>query len=188
MNQAIKQSELVNGPKEYWDVMDNGLLPYVENGNKILPEIWFEKYLKDYLSLTEYKVNEFNKGVMVYFSDGSMALIGAASVKFYPWARDFAQLNSEEDGTPINRVELSGIKYFTFFLNPSADVTTSAVYSKHTNLGLEPYMCYWNGEKDLLWTNTTNGCSVDATNERAYCTKIIQMNGWKIPKDYPFAI
>ena len=30
------------------------------------------------------------------------------------------------------------------------------------------------------------GCRKDATNEAAYCTKVIQLNNWKIPKDYPF--
>jgi len=30
------------------------------------------------------------------------------------------------------------------------------------------------------------GCNKDATNEAAYCTKVIQLNNWKIPKDYPF--
>ena len=38
----------------------------------------------------------------------------------------------------------------------------------------------------MLRNDSALGCKKDAvSNERAYCTALIQMNGWKIPKDYP---
>lgn len=37
--------------------------------------------------------------------------------------------------------------------------------------------------KDILLSDTRYGCGSSSTN--AYCTKIIQLNGWKIPDDYP---
>ena len=43
----------------------------------------------------------------------------------------------------------------------------------------------WDGTKEMLLTNNSIGCKKEVSNERAYCTALIQMNGWKIPKDYP---
>lgn len=43
----------------------------------------------------------------------------------------------------------------------------------------------WNGTRENLFVNPQLGCKETVTNERAFCTKLIQMNGWKIPKDYP---
>lgn len=40
-----------------------------------------------------------------------------------------------------------------------------------------------NGEiRDYLMNNTIYGC---AKGRGVYCTKLIQLNGWKIPDDYP---
>ena len=56
----------------------------------------------------------------------------------------------------------------------------------HQGKGMEPYMGGWNGTREQLFTRSNIGCNETATNDRAYCTKLIQMNNWKIPKDYPF--
>ena len=65
----------------------------------------------------------------------------------------------------------NGIKYFTFMYDDLK--------------GIEPYTKNWDGTIENLYNNSALGCKQEVTNERAYCTKIIQMNGWKIPKDYP---
>lgn len=43
----------------------------------------------------------------------------------------------------------------------------------------------WDGTEEMLRNNNSLGCKEDVSIERAYCTALIQMNGWKIPKDYP---
>ena len=139
----------------------------------------FEKYLKPYLKYTKYEVDKnFEGKVVTYFPDGSLALISSSSIIFYPKASDYA-LNERDDGLFSRNADLSGTKYFTFFFAPNCK-------SCHTfEKGIEPYMYGWDGTKEMLLTNNSIGCKKEVSNERAYCTALIQMNGWKIPKDYP---
>ena len=45
---------------------------------------------------------------------------------------------------------------------------------------------YWDGTREDLLNDPIVGCNENAEVERAFCTKLIQMNNWKIPDDYPF--
>ena len=45
----------------------------------------------------------------------------------------------------------------------------------------------WDGTRESLFKGEY-GCKKDTNRTRPYCTKLIQMNGWKIPKDYPLRI
>ena len=49
---------------------------------------------------------------------------------------------------------------------------------------IEPYVLDWNGNRESLKTGTW-GCYKGCEN-CSYCTKLIQINGWKIPDDYPW--
>lgn len=49
---------------------------------------------------------------------------------------------------------------------------------------IEPYVLDWSGNRETLKTGTWwcyKGCD-----NCGYCTKLIQINGWKIPDDYPW--
>lgn len=48
---------------------------------------------------------------------------------------------------------------------------------------IEPYILNWNGTVEHLKTGAIWACKKGCTN-CGYCTKLIQLNGWKIPKDY----
>lgn len=175
MNQALELSESENGPKEHWDEMGKTGFEEDENGqsdtSKPLALPWFNKYLKPYLNYTKIQTDSAGK-IMIYFSDGSLCLLSATAIKVYPNAKDYRDYESSESGSLQNPWEISGIKYFTFFYYPDK--------------GIEPYLLSsWDGTEDELYNNASIGCRKEVTNERAYCTKIIQMNGWKIPKDYP---
>lgn len=51
---------------------------------------------------------------------------------------------------------------------------------------VEPYTFNWDGEREsLLKKGTTFGC-YKGCSTCAYCTKLIQLNNWKIPDDYPW--
>ena len=50
---------------------------------------------------------------------------------------------------------------------------------------VEPYVFNWNGNESSLKTDGTWGCYKGCTN-CAYCTKLIQLNNWEIPDDYPW--
>lgn len=183
MNQAIQMSEKDNGPKEYWQVQATGYgdesMEAVENGSKIMPEDWYNLYLKPYIKSANIKINDKTNKVEVYFSDGGLCLIGGASFQFWPQASDFENYGEEDSGNVVNNYKLSGIKYFTFFFAPQA----SSKY--HYRKGVEPYMVGWDGTVEKLKNDSSIGCRETVSNERAYCTALIQQNGWKIPDDYP---
>ena len=50
---------------------------------------------------------------------------------------------------------------------------------------VEPYVFNWNGNESSLKTDGTWGCYKGCTN-CGYCTKLIQLNNWEIPDDYPW--
>ena len=55
--------------------------------------------------------------------------------------------------------------------------------------GVEPYTSTsWDGTIEDLKNNPMIGCNKYASNTAANCTKLIQLNGWKIPADYPFKL
>ncbi len=180
MNQAIKMAEVDYGDVKQWDEFVQGF-EKDEDGNPTTSKAlaWFEKYLKPYLKYTKYEVDSnFEGKVVTYFPDGSLALISSSSIIFYPKASDYA-LGERDDGLISRNADLSGTKYFTFMFAPNSE-------SCHTvGKGIEPYMCSWDGKKETLLSSSSLGCKEKVSNERAYCTALIQMNGWKIPKDYP---
>lgn len=186
MNQAVMQSELVNGPKEYWDSWPNGFEEDDEgNLDKTHSPVedWFNKYLRPYLKYSSIKINNAAGNVMVYFLDGSLVLMSGSSLQFWPEAKDFVDYQVSESGDIANNMEISGIKYFTFFFNPCVNTPNSKYHYKK---GVEPYKYDWDGTIDMLKDNSAIGCKANVSNERAYCAALLQMNGWKIPDDYPF--
>lgn len=50
---------------------------------------------------------------------------------------------------------------------------------------IEPYLYNWDGTKDDIKNNPRYGCRKDSQVFN-FCTKMIQMNSWKIPSDYPW--
>ena len=183
MNQAIQMSERVNGPKEYWEKIGNK--DAEENAEKglIAPNIWFEKYIKPYLKYSNLEINDATAKVMIYFPDGSLCLMSGASFQFWPEAGKFVDYQFDEDSATFkNNAEISGIKYFTFFFAPYSN---SLANKYHYKKGVEPYKYDWDGTTDMLKNNSNIGCQKNVSNERAYCTALIQQNGWKIPDDYP---
>lgn len=184
MNQAIANSEVDNGPKEYWDEMKNGFV-VDEDGNKDMTQSavmpWYDKYLKNYLKVTSVKINPTIGNLMLYFPDGSLAVVCNASIQYWIKADDFKDYTISESGNWVNNMELSGIKYFTFMFWP-AQKSNKYAYRK----GLEPYKNNnWDGKAESLIKDKGIGCQKNVSNERAYCAALIQMNGWKIPKNYP---
>ena len=180
MNQAIKMAEVDYGDVRQWDEFVQGF-EKDENGNPTTSKAlaWFEKYLKPYLKYTKYEVDNNSEGkVSVYFPDGSLALFSSSSIIFYPKGSDY-ELLEQEDGSSDRKRSISGTKYFTFAFKQST-------YCKYQyGKGIEPFKCQWDGTREMLLNDNGIGCKKEVSNERAYCTALIQMNGWKIPKDYP---
>lgn len=185
MNQAILLSEIDNGPKESWDEMGHGFVTD-ETGNvdttQSLTMSWYNKYLKDYIVVSDVEVNSATGKLMLYFPNGSFALVSSASILFVPKIKDFADWDEESITNNDNLKKISGRKLFTFLFAPNS----SSAY--HYKKGVEPYKTCWDGKRETLFTNSTIGCNENATNHQAYCTALIQLNNWKIPDDYPFKV
>ena len=182
MNQAVTRAEVVYGDKKEWGKIGNGF-ELDENGNpdrtKSIPKAWFDKYLKPYLNVVDEDVSVDGR-VLVTFSDGSFASISDWSILYYIDKKYYKEVINE-DGTGYIDESETGTKLFTFAMWP----TNVQIY--HYNKGVEPYSGAWNGTIDHLKNALWGGCYRENASQRGvYCAKLIQLNGWKIPKDYPY--
>ena len=188
MNQVIKMAEADYGDVTEWEPYEK-LYEKDENGNddtsKELPNTaYFEKYFLPYMKTVKVEPYGHNSScLLAYFADGSVVNLANGSFQFWPSAKDFTKLVDENTGKVKNDMENSGIKYFTFLFRP--EISTDPIYKYHTKKGVEPYKYRWDGTREMLLNDNAIGCKKQVSNERAYCTALIQMNGWKIPKDYP---
>ena len=188
VNQAIKLSEIENGPIMTWEKLNSGF-ETDENGeldhSKPYAVAWYNKYLAPYIKSVKMEIpnNTATGYINIYLPDGSLMIFCLSSVIFYPNANDYQTITSSSDPNIVhNNPENSGTKYFTFYMNPWS---TSTMNSYHYGKMMEPYMYNWDGTRDGLFNDSLTGCSLQNTKERAFCTKLIQMNNWKIPDDYP---
>ena len=180
MNQAINMAEADYGNVNQWDKWEKAYETDESGNNKEITNTeYFNKYFEPYISYTKI---EYEGGMaIVYFPDGSLATFKNVGISFYPNAKNYSTIE-EENGQIRGDQKYSGIKSFVFFFNPT-DNTTENKY--HYNKGIEPYKWGWDGNRNTLLNNNSLGCKQEISNSRAYCTALIQMNGWKIPKDYP---
>ena len=51
---------------------------------------------------------------------------------------------------------------------------------------VEPYIFEWQGTREQLLDEGQSLVCYKGCTYCAYCTKLIQLNSWKIPKDYPW--
>lgn len=186
MNQAIKLSEIDNGPKEYWppacEIADESSEDYCRN--------YYKKYILPYLKYS--KIEEFESfrgyNIAIYFPDGSLLVSKEGyDYNFFPNAKNF-DINTyatvDEDGNIVGR-EGCGKTFFSFRFYPSDNG------GFHSHKGFEPY-AYLLSKLSKEALTTLNPRIPYACNKEGkfnnYCTALIQLNGWKIPKDYPFKV
>ena len=173
INQAIAMSTVQNGEPADW-VKDCGKSYAITCTNDETME-WFKSYIGKYMSVSKIEPKEDDTGFFVYFNDGSIMFMRTYvyDILFY--------ISKKAIDSPQ-----SGVNEFSFRFMPkliSGGNTTTNIYTiKNT---VEPNVYAWDGTLEYLYTEPRFGCKTDATFDRRYCTKIIQLNGWKIPKDYP---
>ena len=182
MNQAILLSEIDNGPKEYWP---HSCGEYAD----IDCETYYNKYFLKYLKNVSHKEFEAYGGynIAIYFADGTV-LVGKAAYDyfFFPKAqyfdeKTFGLLN--ESGYTSR--EGCGSTFFAFRFSPS---NTAAANKFHYKKGFEPYKLDLEElTKEAMTESSNYSCSAGHVNG-AYCAALIQLNGWKIPDDYPYKV
>ena len=166
INQAVTLAEAEYGDKEYW---------FVNYTTAEEVEKWFMTYLGKNLQILRTDYN--NKGFIMYFSVGSALkqMHGGTSRDwlFYPQKADkciekYGFLTSTQSDS-------LGVCAFAFIFNPKVGM------KYHEKKGFEPWKYGWDGNRDTL----LNGCK---SSNRYFCTALIQMNNWEIPKDYPHKV
>ena len=180
MNQAVIMAENDYGDKKIW-FEDVGGAEFDEEGNPVPgssnAEIWFNKYFSPYLKTLKETKTLANGTFAVYFSDGStLAMLQHGTTRdwlFYPGNMDKC----------LEQPQSRGRCEFSFIFNP---ISKSSKWTHHYNKGFEPYKYDWDGQLSSLYTQSKYACK-DGTWAN-YCTAIIQLNGWKIPKDYPYKV
>ena len=120
-----------------------------------------KKYIK--YTNTEYVVEDMRNSLAIYFADGSV-------VKLKYKGRDWVFFINNK--IPQEK-QILGKTQFIFGLYPDYPTSNSRGFNWH-NKGLEPYI-------DASYDGTTENLYKKQEN----FAKIIQLNGWKIPKDYP---
>lgn len=164
VNQAINLSELENGEKQYWrsNILSSKLCNNSNYETEECITYFFETYLKQFIKYTEY---EFivNKGFLLYFNDGSCVRIKHPwDYYFYPVASDVKKANA-----------IRGKDFFPFRMDQN--FSRDCFKNEFKNKGIEPFI-------DDNWDCTERGLYVSPYSS----TKLIQINGWKIPNDYPW--
>ncbi len=177
INQAMVRAEVDLGDVKSWDTLANPNVDGISNIETTEKnKEWVNKYLCPYFKCVSVETCPHHAAkVCVSMVNGSAFSIMRDDFTFYP---DRKNLNKDNN--------FQGKTCFAFTFAPTS------VNSKYSNnKRVEPYVGSWNGKKSTLFTSNTYGCKCETNcgcgnNQNKYCTKLIQMNGWEIPRDYPF--
>lgn len=159
MNNAVNRSVVDNGDINTW-YPERKSNNYNDNVNflktYILPYIKYDRY--DKLS------TNYPNSVYIYLTYGGLIIYNTdtsgTNIAYY--------VNGKEETNSRNR--------FQFAFNKAN--TSNPTF-------IEPYTYLWNGQYESLKTHGTWGCKKGCTNCE-YCAKILQLNDWKFPDDYPW--
>ena len=181
LNNAVKLSEIDNGPMSDWTYPENEcyaydcILPFVEK--YYLPYFQGAKIVKssdmpDYKILSSKDGNELFGGIKLYLLLNNSVILAffANTPNGYIWL--FSDINGLKGQNKIGR-----------------DVF---VFDAYKFYGMGYKIKFWGAlyqDKNTL-TNSTDGYACNKTNNQHYknfyCGRLIEVNGWKIPEDYPW--
>lgn len=173
MAQAQIMSINDNGDVSTWDFVQSG---GVSNNEIVLN--WFNKYWKPYLNAVEIIDRKVLKddevldgGIAVKMSDGSIAVFSA-------FAGGYMHIYLYTDPQALyDNTGVQGKNVFLFGFN-QGNATNFEVYGQHDSR--------WSDVEQLKY-NSWGGCYKENTsNGHPLCTRLLQINGWKVPDDYPY--
>ncbi|HIS36915.1 TPA: hypothetical protein IAC10_09865 [Candidatus Scatousia excrementigallinarum] len=182
INQAILMAEKDYGDKKDWYDISLSGSEIDSDGNIVAgtsnQEKWFNKYLAPYMKVVKTKSLRDDGRFIVYFADGSALSSSRGDhmqdLIFYPGDPDRCLKK-------YSRFGALGKCAFMFFYSPNCNSYNCAY---HYNKGPEPYKYAWDGNIKSLY----KGLYSCGNSNSHYCTAIIQLNGWKIPDDYPYKV
>ncbi len=174
INQAVKMAEVEYGDKKIWYEDISGALQQKE---------WFNKYLAPYIKIvkTDIQTVRGKEMLIVYFQDSSILVPFSSSTRdwlFYTSKKCFDQWGDYS--------EAYGVCSFPFNFAPRSN---SSYWGCIYNKGFEPFSSGCPNSDDIKKICYKEKESPDSSVlQRTYCTKFLQLNGWKIPKDYPYNV
>ena len=177
INQTVKMSVAENGDPEGW-ITPNKVYNYEENVEFL--KTYFLPYMKT-LGYEECLNNNKQFGVCIYLLDGGLMWFSidenGGDISYW------TDINKALDKYKNNNKNIPNItRYFFRFQFAKFTNSEKSKELKSTQY-VEPYIYGWNGTREGL-KSTIYGCAKSASG--SYCTKLIQMSDWKIPKDYPW--
>lgn len=184
INQAIQMAEVKYGDKIYW-------------APKNTDEFW-NVYIKPYLKYTDVEnVTEDGslnaKQYLIKLPDGSGFIMdiyyntnSEGEIIEQTHGGHFTFCPHVKDCHGGSNRALTGRKQFKFGYWPNENIVDkdgSTVMKYHKGKGVEPYLAHWDGKEESLYNDSHYGCGGTTS---VFCTAVIQHNGWRIPKNYPF--
>ena len=173
MNQAIRTSEAEYGDVAGWAI-DCGISGAATCTRDEAKE-WFNNYIGKNIQILKIDDDETsNTSFLIYFNDGSILSTSSSLIDWGFYLNEKALNNS-----------IMGKNTFAFRFNPVLVPGQDADRNKYSvKSAFEPYAWNWDGTREGLFTAAYGyGCGESVSN---YCAKLIQYEGWNIPKDYPF--
>lgn len=180
INQTIKMSIADNGDPDGW--VEEKAYSYDEQVE------FLKQYIFPYMKNLGYKECTISQiGVCIYLMDGGVMWFSVdrngGDIDYYVNQKD-TDLKYQDRKTVVNMQR----KVFSFQLAKATGkaLGDGKIDSTRTSTDfITPYVFMWDGTEEGLTKNGTWACVKGCTN-CGYCTKMIQLNGWKIPKNYPW--
>ena len=157
MNNAINRSIVDNGDVNTW-YPERKNNTYNDNVN------FLKTYILPYIKYDRYTKEQSTNRVIVYLTDGT-----------------YFTFMTDNNGTDIvyfinGKNEINPRNKFAFAFNKIDTENTTFI---------EPYTVQWNKKYETLKSHNYFACKKGCTS-CGYCTKILQLNDWKFPDDYPW--
>ena len=185
LSNAIKMSEIENGSMQDWLKQQTN-----ETANE-----WAGKWIVPYLKIAN-DHNKTSKQVMVYHSshDGFIENIKGE------WQNNAYGALGNPNNRPLTlkngmTITISKPVYYTLIFH--ADINGEKNGPNRWGVDIFPFAIYYGGRSQLvaglagstssetILSKRYNSTLNDCTNNGMICARILQMNGWKIPDDYP---
>ena len=171
INQTFKLSSADNGDVDGWITQKN--YTYEENVE------FLNQYIFPYMKHLDYN-NCKENNVCVKLIDGGLMTFKVDSnggdISYW------TDTKKAEEYYKNNNIKNKPRYYFIFQFAKFADLTHEGINAKEF---VEPYTFDWNGTDENLVEHHLLGCKKGCY-YCAFCTKMIQLNSWEIPKDYPW--
>ena len=182
INQTIKMSIADNGDPDGW--VEEKAYSYDEQVEFLKQYIF--PYMKN-LGYEECTHEGRQIHVCRYLMDGSGMTFSVdrngGDIAYYINQKDLIE---EYKGNGVRVNVPRKIFAFNFAKATGKDLGDGKFDSTRTSTDfVTPYAFKWDGTEEGLTKNGTWACVKGCTN-CGYCTKMIQLNGWKIPKNYPW--